>query len=84
MDNAGDGAFAARLVASRAGGWRVKLPTITEALFLGHNGLLGYRCDCGFVVSARTMDAFEASLIDHRRYRHLPSDEAFVDTEITE
>lgn len=62
----------------------MKLPTVTEALFLGHNGLLGYRCECGFLVTARSMDAFEQSLTEHRRYRHLPSDEAFVDTQITE
>lgn len=52
------------------------LPSVVEALFLGRNGLLGYRCACGFVITARSMTAFEQGLIEHRQYRHPVEDAA--------
>lgn len=54
------------------------LPTIVGQLFLAGSGFLGYRCDCGYAVTGRTLEAVDAGVMEHQRYRHedhaLPDD----------
>lgn len=58
----------------------MKLPLVVEEPFLFGHGAIGYRCVCGFVATGQSLDAVMATIREHSRYRHLPSDEA-IDAE---
>lgn len=46
------------------------LPAIIGQLFLAGDGFLGYRCDCSYLVTGRTLEAVDAGVMEHQRYRH--------------
>lgn len=41
---------------------------------LGPKGDLLFQCQCGHIVTGRTLHALDEGLRAHQRYRHLPSD----------
>lgn len=54
------------------------LPAVVGALFLARDGLLGLRCHCGHLVTARTPHAVEWGFREHTRFSHLPAEQVLM------
>lgn len=59
----------------------LEAPAIEGFAFLGRSGWVGFRCSCGFIGSARSLQALEQALEAHQEPATCPTYKATTEAE---